>query len=434
MLFQRRRQALAPLGIAILAVLLSLSPAGTAFPGLGLLRGPLGLVLLCLAAAMTRREVDTPSPLRPDLRWSPLLLLDLALSRPGAPIRAPGASFGRRGRVSAHGAKPLGRGRPRRARQLGPRRLPRLRPRHGEAHVRHGDGQGHPYLHAQPGPSGPPRSHLRAGRTQGGCGLHGASRLVAGHSHPAPGAAPDERRARGARRLGGCRGLPCGVLHVLPLHRGAVGTGPRPRPGHPPRLSHPPRRRGCRSRPRALLPWLHIKMVPAAVVLGVVALVRLRGRPLVVFLAVAAGMALVFVGYYQIVFGHPTPLALYGAKTPKQLRNATPLLSIPGLLLDASFGLLPHAPAFLVGLAGLPLLCRRSRSEWIPIVGVVAAVLAPLVTWRVWWAGFCPPGSIPGTGRSRSSPSVSPSGSPGDEASPAGLRAFWPSALAFSSS
>jgi hypothetical protein len=132
-------------------------------------------------------------------------------------------------------------------------------------------------------------------------------------------------------------------------------------------------------------------MVPAVAVLGIVALVRLRGRPLLVFASVAGLLALAYVGYYQIVFGHPSPLALYGTKAPRQVRNATPLHSIPGMFLDASFGLLPHAPAFLAALAGLPLLLRRPRREWIPIVGTGLAILAPLLTWRVWWAGFCPP-------------------------------------------
>ncbi len=62
----------------------------------------------------------------------------------------------------------------------------------------------------------------------------------------------------------------------------------------------------------AALPWLHVKMIPAAAALGLVALVRLRGRALAAFLAVAGAAAVSFGLYYASVFGLASPLALYG--------------------------------------------------------------------------------------------------------------------------
>jgi hypothetical protein len=92
-----------------------------------------------------------------------------------------------------------------------------------------------------------------------------------------------------------------------------------------------------------------------------------------------------------VVFGHPTPLALYGDRVPKGVKRSSPLLALPGMLLDAGFGLIPHAPVFLLALAGLPSLLRRGAREWLPHILVGLAVLGPLATWRTWWGGFCPP-------------------------------------------
>lgn len=135
------------------------------------------------------------------------------------------------------------------------------------------------------------------------------------------------------------------------------------------------------------LPWLHLKMAPAAVALGVVALARLRGRALVAFVSVAGAAALGFAAYHAAIFGSPSPLGVYGG-LPADAQVAT-WRSLAGLLLDRSFGLVPAAPVFLLALAGLPLALRR-RDAW-PYALVAAGVLAPLLTWRMWWGGQCPP-------------------------------------------
>ena len=134
------------------------------------------------------------------------------------------------------------------------------------------------------------------------------------------------------------------------------------------------------------LPWLHLKMVPAAVAVGVVAATRLSGRQRVTFFAVAALMAAAFLLYYRAIFGTASPLAIYGG-VPRDA-DGSPLRALAGLLLDRSFGLLPYAPVFLVALSGLaPLAGRRA---WEPML-IGAAVLAPALPWRMWWGGQCPP-------------------------------------------
>ena len=134
------------------------------------------------------------------------------------------------------------------------------------------------------------------------------------------------------------------------------------------------------------LPWLHVKMIPAAMVLGLLGLWRLRSRPRAAFVVVALAMAGSFAAYYQSIFGRPSPLALY-AGLPTDARTS-PAPAVFGLLLDRSFGLLPWAPIFLLALAGLPSLVRRRA--WADLV-VGLAVLAPVFTWRMWWGGQCPP-------------------------------------------
>lgn len=99
----------------------------------------------------------------------------------------------------------------------------------------------------------------------------------------------------------------------------------------------------------AALPWLHLKMIPAAAALGLVAALKLRGLSRVAYLATTSLVAAGFLGYYQWLYGQPSPLALYGGGPPTG-ESGSPIVAGLGLLLDRSFGLLPHAPVFLLAL------------------------------------------------------------------------------------
>jgi hypothetical protein len=137
----------------------------------------------------------------------------------------------------------------------------------------------------------------------------------------------------------------------------------------------------------SVLPWLHVKMAPAAAALGVVGVVLLRGRARGLFCATAGVMAAGYSAYYFHVFGQPTPLAIYGGLPADA--SGSPLSAALGLLLDRSFGLLPYVPIFLLALTGLPRLA--GRAHW-PLLLVGLAVVAPILPWRMWWGGLCPPG------------------------------------------
>lgn len=138
------------------------------------------------------------------------------------------------------------------------------------------------------------------------------------------------------------------------------------------------------------LPWLHARMPLAAAALGAFAVVRLRGRARWAFVATAGAMAAAYLGYQYSVFGRLSPLAAYGGKVPIPMAHRTPGRTLVGLFLDRGFGLLPYAPVYLLGLAGLPLLLgRRQRDRWAYALAG-AGVLLPVLAWKNWW-GFSPP-------------------------------------------
>jgi hypothetical protein len=139
------------------------------------------------------------------------------------------------------------------------------------------------------------------------------------------------------------------------------------------------------------LPWLHVKMIPAAAVLGLLGLWRLRGRARWAFAATSTALLALYGWHYWRIFGDPTPLALYGSRVPKKIKRADPSAALPGLFLDSSFGLLPNAPIFVLALAGLFSLRRRWNPTLAALTAVALAVLLPLVAWQTWWAGHCPP-------------------------------------------
>jgi hypothetical protein len=138
------------------------------------------------------------------------------------------------------------------------------------------------------------------------------------------------------------------------------------------------------------LPWLHVRMTLLAATTGLFALLALRGRARVAFVVVAGAMAAGYLGYHHSVFGSVSPLARYGGSVPTPMARRTPLRTLVGLFVDGSYGLLPYAPVFLLGLAGLR---RLAAAPWRVAVGLGAAFVAallPVLAWRNWW-GASPP-------------------------------------------
>ena len=151
----------------------------------------------------------------------------------------------------------------------------------------------------------------------------------------------------------------------------------------------------------SVLPWLHVKMLLVAAAFGVVGVARLRGRPRVAFVL----LAVVSAGALRALLRHRlrSPHASRDLRGTPRGRLGLAGARASGASLDRSFGLLPHAPVFLLAFPGLFWLTARWRTTW-PVLLVAAAVLAPVLPWRMWWGGQCPPGTIPRAPRAHPGP------------------------------
>ncbi len=138
------------------------------------------------------------------------------------------------------------------------------------------------------------------------------------------------------------------------------------------------------------LPWLHVRMTLASVVIGGWALIRLRGRTRISFLVSSSLMAAVYTASQYSIYRTLSPFARYGGATPLPVVNSTPGRTLVGLFLDGAYGLLPYAPVFLLAFAGAWVLPRReARERWLVVLAALG-VLLPVLGWRNWW-GFSPP-------------------------------------------
>ena len=141
----------------------------------------------------------------------------------------------------------------------------------------------------------------------------------------------------------------------------------------------------------ATLPWLHARFIPA--VLGLAAILiggwlrerswrrRLAGLLPPFFSAIA------LLGYYVAIYGKPFPSAEdhAGFNYPLEIVNAG-----FGLFLDEQWGLLIHAPIYLLAAVSLGVLWRVRRGEAGALLAVVLPYLALVAFYRVWWGEWGP--------------------------------------------
>jgi hypothetical protein len=141
----------------------------------------------------------------------------------------------------------------------------------------------------------------------------------------------------------------------------------------------------------AVLPWLHARFIPA--VLGLAAILiggwlrerswrrRLAGLLLPLISAIA------LIGYYVAIYGKPFPSTEdhAGFNYPVEIVNAG-----FGLFLDEQWGLLIHAPIYLLAAVGFGILWRVRRGDVGALLAVVVPYLALVAFYRVWWGEWGP--------------------------------------------
>jgi hypothetical protein len=147
----------------------------------------------------------------------------------------------------------------------------------------------------------------------------------------------------------------------------------------------------------ALLPWLHTRFAVLAAGLGFMILLRVRplgARTAAVFLAAPVVAAAAWFGYFQAIYGTPSPLAQWGG--PGESRAGWIPGGLAGLLFDQQFGLLPYAPVLAAGFIGLALGAagwRRFTRVQLAVL-VVAAYIAASASYTMWWAGLSVPARL----------------------------------------
>jgi hypothetical protein len=136
-----------------------------------------------------------------------------------------------------------------------------------------------------------------------------------------------------------------------------------------------------------VLPFLHIKYIPLAVILGLGAMWFWRA-----WIAKFAGgwiLGLIsLVVFFAWLHGNPNPLASYGRQ---RIFGAQVPLGFAGLLFDQEFGLLPHSPFYLFALVAFGALLRQRPRLAALSAALFLAVAAPGAAHPLWTGGTSPP-------------------------------------------
>lgn len=159
----------------------------------------------------------------------------------------------------------------------------------------------------------------------------------------------------------------------------------------------------------ALLPWLHTRNAPVALVVGLAGawpLLRARTwRSLAAWMTPLALSALGWLTFFKVIYGAFDPSAPYGGYTQSGVANLP--RGLFGLLFDQQFGLLAYAPALAVGIVGIAIMAWPPRTAAATPDGqhaqvsprllsaVLVAVIVPYAmlaaSYAMWWGGASAP-------------------------------------------
>ncbi len=142
------------------------------------------------------------------------------------------------------------------------------------------------------------------------------------------------------------------------------------------------------------LPFLHPRMALGSIAIAFAAFTFRDRVSIRAFTSVAAVGILAYGMFWMSIFGVPTALGVYGGVPEDAALN--PLQALMGLLIDRAYGIFPYAPAFLALflLKGpvSPNIADKQRDR--VELAMVAAVLLPVLFWRMWWGGQSPPARL----------------------------------------
>lgn len=144
----------------------------------------------------------------------------------------------------------------------------------------------------------------------------------------------------------------------------------------------------------AALPFLHTRFVVLAAGLGLAIVVLLwttgagsgKSHRVATFLAIPAVGALLWFGYFYVIYGTPNPVIPYGSGNESRLVYAPGGLA--GLLFDQQFGLFASCPVLMVAFVGWAQRGRDGSGRWLwPLALIAVTYLAVVSTYWMWWAG-----------------------------------------------
>ena len=122
-----------------------------------------------------------------------------------------------------------------------------------------------------------------------------------------------------------------------------------------------------------------------------------RGRLLVLAAVPFACSVAAWLGFHYLIWGSPWPSAPYGGAAGTQMSLRSLVRGVPGLLIDQEYGILSYAPALAIGAVGLWSMWRaggRARGLAIEIGAALAALLATIGAFQMWWGGAALPGRM----------------------------------------
>ncbi len=153
-----------------------------------------------------------------------------------------------------------------------------------------------------------------------------------------------------------------------------------------------PRRMLLAATMAAVLPWLHPKFLPLAVLGLGLTLVR-RGKPLARVVAASLGLAglVGLLVLFHSNYGRASLSAAYGPGFDSDVSLGRIPWGFAALLLDRQFGLLALAPLWLLALPGCVLLFGRAPGDSMRAGLCAAATLGVGASFSMWWGGTCPP-------------------------------------------